>query len=330
MNSLLIEISRNRLTLFVTSIVSLIITISTLFFGSFYLTSVQEGNLIWDGVEALKSNQSLGVVTNYLITIITAFALYKLSEHFTLNPVKSYLPYLLYCLMQLSNPQLQFISEGSFAAIFITTAIIMLFAAYQKKYAAPFTFLIGNSVGILALFWTKSLLYFPLFMIGLWLMRCLTLRSFLSLILGVGSILWLQLSYFFFIDQSDLFLAQFEVIGNLSIANFNQIALFTRIQIILTFLIGVVMGTKLLISNFKEKVRTQACYNFVILLSTIASVLALLDAEHITGHLTIMYLTVSLLAANLFTKLATKGMSVLFIIILLLYSTSYILSLWSN
>lgn len=328
MNYLLNDISRNRLTIPVTSLLAVIFAFVSSFFMQQGFDNQQPDNVLWGIVSQWNLTPVAAHYLNLAIGIVTAWSIFKMNEHFSLSHFRSTLPFLFYVLLFLGNPMLQFPSEGTFSAIFITGAIFLLFTAYQQERSASYGFITGVLLGTLSLFWTKGLFYVPIFIIGLWFMRCLTLRSLLAILLGGIGIFWLQFADYFWTEKTPLFFDQFKELSRLGMPDLSRIPIFVQSNFLLTLLLGIISGTKLLISNLQEKVRTQACYNFIILLSISATLLSFFDFANISGHLTIMYLTVAILVADFFTTLETKSATYLFFLIPLLYLGLYCMNIW--
>lgn len=323
MNYILTDISRNRLTIPVSVVIAIVLGSITFFTNESFLPSVQPLNPIWNYFSETNSFLGTGVLINLLLVMVTGWGLFKMNENFALSHFRSALPFLFYLLFQVTNPPLQSVSEGSVAAILISVALFVLFGSYQAEKSSEHGFLIGMLMGGLSMVWSRAIFYFPVFIIGLWMMRSLRLKTLLAALIGLVTLYWLQFALYFFNDKVALFPVQFEGLFDFSIPDITQIPLWIQVNVVVTFLIGLISGTKLLISNLQEKVRTQACYNFVILLSTVASALLVFDSSDLTGHLTIMYMTIALLAGDVFTASVSKGSVALFFTIIAIYAALF-------
>ncbi|MEG1586116.1 MAG: hypothetical protein RR346_04510 [Bacteroidales bacterium] len=330
MITLIKDISRNRLSIPVAILLSLVLSGLTFWFVSHLLPSAQPDNSVWIPIESLKENLHRGVIVNFLVAIAGSWGIFKLNEAFSLSHYRTYLPFLFYLLLQVTNPSLQFISEGTFTMLLGIPALAVLFTSYQRETASGEGFRVGILLGILSIFWSKGLLYAPLFLIGFWLMRSWNLKIFTGALLGVIAPFWIQFSWMFFKGDSPLFFSQFEELSGYAITAITAIGLPMKINLGLTFLLATITGSYLLVTNFREKVRTQAYYNFLILLSIYSAALCIVDSKNITGHLTWLYISEAFLISNIFIKVQTKLTTFLFLLIIGAYLTAYVFNLWIN
>lgn len=322
------DISRNRIVIPVSIVISLIMTGLSAIFLQTLLPSTQPDNLIWNWVEGWKQYLQQGIFINYIVTLAAGWSVFKINETFSLSHYRSYLPFVFYLLLQITNPYLQFISEGTLAVLLGLPTIAILFASYQREQASEYGFWVGLLWGTLALFWTKALLYLPLFLIGFWLMRSWRFKAFLSILIGAIAPFWLQFSWWFFKGEILPFTNQFHELYHYVPKAITSIPLALQINLGATLLIAIIAGFYLLVTNIREKVRTQACFSFLILLCVLSATLCLIDSDNITGHLSLFYITVAFLASNIFLKVQTKPTGFLFFIIIAAYFASYIFSLW--
>lgn len=329
MNQLLTSISRNRAVVPFAFLLAFGLTFIPTLFSVPFLPSVQPDNEIWELFGQFNlSFPKLSAWINFAVVSICGWGVFKLNEYFSMGRFRSNFPLIFLLLFYIGNPSLHFLSEGTFAMLFALISIFILFASYQQSKVSEYGFMVGITLGTLGLIWTKGLLYTPVFLIGFWMMRSFTARSVIALFLGIASIFWLQFAVNYYQGETDRFIAQFKDIFTFTVPDFRELPIILQINILITFLTGLVSGSKLLISNLQEKVRTQVCYNFVILLSMAATVLTFFDSLHMAAHLTLMYLTIALLAANIFSMYATKGTAFLFVLLMALYGASFAMIVW--
>lgn len=322
-------LSGNRIVIPICVVITMIMTGLSAFYLQSLLPSLQPENPLWIIPESWKDALQRGVILNYLITLIAGWGVFKMNESFSLSYSRNYLPFIFYLLFQTTNPALQFLSEGSFAVVFGLSAIAILFGSYQREQASEFGFWVGLCWGILSIFWTKALLYLPLFFLGFWLMRSWRFKVLPAILSGLLTPFWLQFSWMFFKDELPAFTHQFKELSIYVPKAITTIPFELKVNLGVTLGVGIVAGFYLLVTNFREKVRTQACFNFLILLSMVSAALCIVDSTNITGHLSLFYITVTFLASNIFLKAQTKAAGFLFLIIIAAYFASYIFSLWT-
>lgn len=285
---------------------------------------------LWSWAMFLNGTPYGGICLNYLLILFEGWGIFKISEGFSLTHSRTNFPFIMYLLFQISNPRLQYLSEGSAVALIMLPIIAMLFLTYQKPDATREGFIVGILSGMLFILWNKSLLYYPLIIIGFWNMRSLNLKTFLSTLLGLAAIFWMQFIYLFWTDQLGMFTEPFVDLFQFQLIQFESLPIGLIIHIAVIGLTTLIALIYLIVSNFQEKVRIQASYNLFILTFFFAIAGILVDSGNLPGHLTIFYITSAFLSANILTKVQTKATLVLFFIITGGLLSSYILNLWSN
>ena len=297
MSNILRSISRSRVTNIITFFATFLASILTIYKNAEFFVSPQPDNKLWNLVESLNSDILFGDIVNFVIYSISAWVLFKINEHFSLTSVKSRLPFMFFLIFLLGTPQLHLISEGTVASITFPIMIYMLFSAYMKEISSIQSFAIGAIMSVAAMFWINIVLYFPIFIIGLVIMRSFSFKSFIAMILGLLTLFWIRFTIEFTTDNLDsfyLYLSQ--------ILDFKTTSIFT-LSIPEKVIIGIIFFISfcnLLYGLFtdQEKIRNQLCYNFILTALVVSFIFLFFNIESITGHLTIIYTLNALLLIN--------------------------------
>ncbi|MDO5571402.1 MAG: hypothetical protein Q4F97_08065 [Bacteroidales bacterium] len=321
------NISRSNNIVPITILCSLILGLLSYFTGGIEQPETWN-NALWNiGSFFAKSNfMFFGI--NTLILLISGWILYKISEYFTLSQHRSYLPFLFFILFEFTSTPLTYISKGSFVFLFVIPALITLFQSFQERNSSNFAFLTGMFLGLLSFIWIKGLILVPIFIIGYGIMRSLTFRSFLALILGTLSIFWIEFVYFFFNDESLKFISQFKDIFHISIIDINSLSVPTLIMLSVTLFFSIITGGNLFFSSYLEKIKTQMCYKFLLLLNFFGWASLIFSNGRMSCELSLIFISLAMMTSNFFQGNERKYKNVLFILMIATYLFVYVMRVW--
>lgn len=135
-----------------------------------------------------------GKAGTYLIGVLLmlggAFFVHRANYALVLIREKTLLPFLLYALLTSTNPDFFPLKATSVGVFCLILALYQLFISYHDEGAGDRAFNAGLLVGIGSLLWIHILCFMPLFWIGMYNFRSLSLRTFTASLLGVATIYW--------------------------------------------------------------------------------------------------------------------------------------------
>ena len=321
------DLSTHRQYIFVSVAISLLLTLLSLAFHLDHAVGV-----VGSGEEAISAwhiGKVAGSALNFALLLAVGWGIFKANETFAISRHRSNLPYIFYLLLAFTNPTAQSFTSATLVAAAFIVAIVLLFYAYQRQPASEQSFWVGIIMGLLSLFWSKGLLYVPLFIFGLWFMRSLTGRSVIAMILGLLTPFWLQFAFLFFMGSPIPTGYVADALTGFDIADILRLGLAQQLNLLLTLLTAVFASGYILAYNLHEKVRTQAYLSFVVLLAFASGIFSLLDTANLAGHLAVLTISTAIAAANVFIRMAQKPATILFVLLVVSYVSTFIYSLWS-
>jgi uncharacterized membrane protein len=321
------DISTHRQYIAYSLIGSILLTIlSLLLHGEPLIAGFVEADM---GTDVWHIGRIAGCVLNAVALLLIGWGIFKANESFSISRHRSNLPYVVYLLLAFSNPVLQAFSPATVVAGAVLAMMVILFNAYQRPQASEQAFWMGMLFGMVAIFWNKALLYAPLFLIGLWLMRSMSGKAVIGLLIGVLTPFWLEFGLMALLDKPFPIGRILGVADGFGVADLLRYGIATQANLILTLLVAVVAGGYILAYNLHEKVRTQAYLSFVVLLSFASGLFCVLDAASLAGHIAVLYISTTFALANVFIRMAPKPASILFVLLVVAYLSIYAYSLWN-
>ncbi len=280
----------------------------------------------------------LSQTLNFLLIIFLAGLFHKMNAHFGIGGVRSYWPFFFFILLFSAHAGITYLSPATIACIAFIPLLFLLFQSYQTNKSSEYGYTIGLFLSLIVLYWHTAIYYVPILLIGMWMMRSLNIRSFLALILGIITPIWLQFAFFYGIDNLTQFITKYEAIWQIDIFLLDQnliqtIKSFPITQVVnwmLSIAITLAITLSTLRQSILDKVRTQGILHFLILLNIASTAFLLLDIDFYFGHIAVVRMTQAALLAYYFMKATNKTVNFIFILLVGAFLSITTYSIWIN
>lgn len=284
--------------------------------------SIDMEGIVRDILPTEINNNSIFYAVNATIVALTAYLLSRLNSFFPLMKEHSYIAMMFFLLLEMLSPSCitQF-APGNAAALLIYIDIFILYSCYQQGDAPKQAFLITLLLAAASMVYACILYFLPLFILGLYQMKSLSLRTLVAIVIGAITPFWIAWGMGWI--ESDQFYPE----ALLIIPEWNNIG-FELLPAGISIVLGLFTGMNNLMNAHTEKIQTRAMNGFINILSIYASLLILIDTAHFDLYLPILNMGVSLQAAYYFTSHNSKANSILFYTILVVLLTVNIWTFW--
>ena len=325
MNRFFSELSRSYLTLTLTILISIGFSL-ILYFGNSYWTypSMQEYNILWNLIRPLTNQYSWTFWVNFAVIMLCSRLIYKFNEFFSLSTNRTILPFLFFVMLFINNTAINYFSESTFALPLIIMSLFALCESYGKEKSSGYAFITGIGLGILALFWTRALFYFPVFLLGLIFVRSSNFKSFIAIILGTASVLWCQYAVIFLLYDSETFFLQFNELAQFRVPDIFNLPLTAMAYSVLTFLFGGFSIISQMIRSKYEKIRTKSYNSLLIFIAVVSIALSVFNPSSPAGDIAINNICIALLATTAFNEVKTKTGTIMFFISIILFTALFV------
>lgn len=278
--------------------------------------SIHNNGLISNWIPDININGIISIVINAAIISITAFLLTRLNAHFPLIKEHTSLPTVFFLLLEMSSISLiNHYSPANLTACLIYICIFILYTCYQQGNSPEQSFIVGLIFSIISISDAHALYLLPIFIVGFHLMRTLSIRTIIALMIGLITPYWIIWGMGW-IEHTQLDFSALTL--NLQWPKLS----ITLIPAIFAILLGMFTGTSNLLNAHTEKIQTRAYNGFINLLSVYTTILMCIDYEHHDIYLPVLNMCISLQAAYYFANKRNK------INIILFYSIITLLLIW--
>ncbi|MBR8535582.1 hypothetical protein KDU71_08425 [Carboxylicivirga sediminis] len=162
---------------------------------------------LWDLViGVLKSNHLLASVISLLIALIMMFSVNRVVNRYNLFNGQTNLPGFIYMLLVSAYLMAQKLHPVWFFTPLLILAIERLFSAAGQRKAMTWCFEASFALSLGTLFYAKGIYFMAFLWMIMFILRLLTIRSFMASIIGLALPYLFSFAYYFWFDQADVFL----------------------------------------------------------------------------------------------------------------------------
>ncbi|MDR2388753.1 MAG: hypothetical protein LBD89_03065 [Tannerellaceae bacterium] len=288
----------------------LLLGVSFFFWANGYVSSIgypiagdSPATPLWNLVCRMLPNKTVTYLAGVCLTVGGAFLIYRTNYLLLLIREKTLLPLLLYLLLISTNPDFFPLKSTSLGIFCLTLAFYRLLTSYHKaEGAVQKIFHAAFFLGTGSLLWVHLLWFLPVFWLGMYHFKILTLRTFLSSLLGVGVVYWFLLGWCVWRHDYDWFRLAFAWLGDVTWPEMDSRSFpggWLRILLLVFFTAASILH--ILLHEYDESLRTRKFLFFLILLTVVSFGLFLMYRHSSEEFLGIICMPVSLLLSHFFT-----------------------------
>ena len=255
---------------------------------------------IFNWVSTFEDYYFFSAVSARFLVLLQAWMVNHLVVKHTILMKDSFLPALLFVLINSFYPQQMFLSPQLIANLFIILMFQRLCNLYESEKPLYIVLDSGLYLGMAVLFNYDTLIYLPFILISVILMTYFNIRFILASIFGIILPIYLLGVLFFMMDNlNDLFI----IINNSLNRNYLNSISINWNKIIPWFLISFIVfasGISLQLNYFKNKVKTRRILITLVLYIVISVLLALIEDHNLVFAVCYLSVPVSIVMANYF------------------------------
>ena len=279
------------------------------------------GGYLWNLVSPLFSNPIISLLGSTVCVVLIIIILAHINTKYVLIRRKTSL-HIAFCILLFScHPGMIFMNANYISAIFVLAAISRMFGSYSTNRKSKSALEVSFIIALGSMFNLGLILFFPVFWIGLALMRSFGFRAFFASLFSIFCVYLPAYTYFLFTNQVELFLSPFELVNantlsQLPILGFEYpdwaIVGFTF------FLIVTILVYNYMI-NYKDKIRVRALVSSLNLIVVFSFIVLLFVNINIGNALYILLAVGTLLLTHFFALAEERWIAYLFYLSIIIY-----------
>lgn len=283
---------------------------------------------LWNKFCQILTIKEVAYLIGFLLTLGGAFLLQKSNYELGLIREKTLLPLFLNLFLISTNPKFFPLNPASFGVFFMIVAMNFLFMGYHDRNARSLVYNLSLIISLGSLLWIHILWFIPLFWYGLYRFRMLTVRSFLASVVGVVTIYWFLLGWCVWTRDFSPF-AVFPSLIKIQLLTPDYTNWVNWIGILWIIILTLIAIVNIISHDFDDIQRTRQYLYHLILFAFWSFALALLFAQSADEFLQVACIPSSLLMAHFFTLVRHKFVRGLFYFTIVLFVTLLSLRLWN-
>lgn len=235
---------------------------------------------------------SEGIWAQLALTAIATLLMVELNNRNSLIRIYSRMVSCSFLVMTMMTPHKIESIDGCIVSMCFVAFYLALCNAYQDKKATGYVLWAFAAIGVASIVWIQILLFIPV----LWVLTAtnilaMSLRTFVTSILGVIMPYWFLFAYYIYIGDI------MPIVDHIAtIANFEPLFIYKNCSIndflplCFIILLAITGSIHFLRTSYKDKIRTRMIYEMFITMSVATIVLILLQPQHanIATHLLII------------------------------------------
>lgn len=226
-----------------------------------------QGGILWDELKHLIPSVDISILLSGVFGAGIAMFLGVLNNKYAIIRKRTSLPIAFVLLLLSINPYFIFMSAHYVAVFFLLLALDALFASYQDKSSCRRGVDVGMYLALGSLFVTEYLIFVPLFLVGLGMMRSLSFKMFLSVMLPFVFTSALAYGYYLYSNNLNAITDQFsfELLDNtVYILSLESVLSYTIAASALVFLFVLTIDNRM--NSYKDKTMVRECVAFFYLI----------------------------------------------------------------
>lgn len=256
---------------------------------------------LWNAICQVLPGKAFTYAIGMLLMVGGAFLLHRANYILVLIREKTLLPFLFYVLFISTNPDFLPLKSTSVGVFCLILAIYQLFITYHDPEAKSKAYNAALLIGIGSLLWVHILWFLPLFWIGMYNFRSLSLRTFLASVLGVGTVYWFLFGWCVWFGDFTPFTIPFSTLFKIRLLAATEVGLLNWAGIGVMALLTAVSAINILTHEYEDVLRTRQYLSFLITMTVWAFALYFLYEQSSEEFLETACVPASILIAHFFT-----------------------------
>ncbi|MDL2221106.1 DUF6427 family protein [Parabacteroides sp. OttesenSCG-928-N08] len=284
---------------------------------------------LWNKICLSLDNKALTYLIGLLLMGGGGFLIQRSNYALVLIREKTFLPFLIFSLLISTNTDFIPLKSTSVAVFCLILAMYQLFSSYHDPDSVKRAFNAAFFIAIGSLLWVHILWFLPLFWLGMYQFRSLSLKTITASLVGLLTVYWFLFGWSLWTEDFSYFtipLGAFTKIRPLSITG---TTLIDWLNICFVLIVSLVAVFHFITHDHEDSLRSRQFLSFLILFGICSYLLFFIYEQSSEEFLQITCIAVSILLAHYFTTRRNKYTFALFYLGIFFLTSLYMYRLWS-
>lgn len=318
----------NKNLIFFSIILSCFLRLGFFFSVADYTPEKLGAGYLWRGLLLdILSDKLISSAFSFASVVGLALYLGQINARYALIRTRTYMVPSLVIFVFSLHPAFLFMTPQYIGVMSVLLSIYILLSTYHQNNVSGKSYSIGFFLAVGSMFSFYTLTFFPLFLIGLSMMRCFRFKTVVAMLLGVASIYWLAFFVFLAIGDTAAFVAPFLSLYPIVDLSFEQSALFDLYYLVPATLLGCLLFFYYQANSFHDKIRirTNMMFFYLCFILSILSCWFIVYDPKLDAYLIVI--SGALLLSHFLSLAVVRWKVMLFYLLVLLCVAVYIYNL---
>ncbi len=314
-----------------------LLVVSLLFWITGYLYSVGypvyeevTATPLWNAVCRALPNKFVTYLIGFLLMSGGAFLIHRMNFLLAIIREKTFLPFLLYIFLISTNLDLFPLKAASAGIFCLILATYQLFTSFHESNAVNKAFNAALFIGAGSLFWVYTLWFLPLFWIGMYNFKSLSLRTFLASLMGLIAIYWFLFGWCVIKHDFTPFTLSFSVLAKIHLFRINGAGLIDWIILAYAGFFTLIAALHIITHDHEDNLRTRQYLFFLIAFAVLSFGLFFIYEQSSAEFLSVACMPVALLLSHYFTVNKGRKRFMTYYISVTVFIILIVMRLWSS
>lgn len=284
---------------------------------------------LWNAISPFLPGETGIYLIGFFLMLGSALTVNQTNYTLMLIRERTLLPFLFYAFLTSTNPDLFPLKSTSIAVLCLTLALYQLLASYHDPEARDRAFNSTLLLSMGSLFWVHILWFIPVFWIGMYNFRNLTLRTFVASLLGILTVYWFVLGWCIWQEDLSAFTIPFTYLFQIHLFRIPDVEITGWIQIALVAVLTIVASINILTHEYENNLRTRQYLSFLILMAIWSFGLLFISGQSSDESLMMACVPVSILIAHFFISQQGKHVFWTFHLLIVLSIALAFIRIWN-
>lgn len=284
---------------------------------------------LWNALCQILPGKSLTYLIGLSLMFGGAFLVHRANYALMLIREKTLLPFLFYALLTSTNPDFFPLKSTSIGVFCLILALYQLFTAYHDPEATDKAYNVGLIISVGSLLWIHIIWFFPLFWVGMYNFRTLSIKTFIASLLGISTIYWFVLGWCVWQRDFTAFTIPFASLFKIRLLTILSAGIADWVQVIFMAVLTVVASVNILTHEYEDNLRTRQFLSFLITMTIWSFGLFFIYEQSSEEFLEMACVPASILIAHFFTVKRGKYVFWFFHVSVALFVALLIIRIWN-
>lgn len=284
----------------------------------------------WDAVCRILPNKAITYIIGILLLAGGAFLIHRANYILIIIREKTFIPPLLYILFISTNPNFFPFKATSIGVFCLILALYQLFVSFHDPKSVDRAFNASLFIGIGSLLWVHILWFLPLFWLGMFNFKSLSVRTFLASLMGIATVFWFLLGWCVLTGDYSSFTIPFAAFTKINFFDITSPRLIDWVIILYIGLFVLIASIHIITHEHEENIRTRAYLFFLIILFIAAFALFFLYESSSDEYFCMACMPASILVAHLFAVNKGRRWRRFYFISTLVFIALTFIRLWNS